>query len=82
MRWIAHNPVCHLERGRCGTLTHDYKRNGTSTLFAALDVATGNVAGECYQKHTHKEFLKFLKKVDAQTDKDQVQAALANTVWL
>jgi len=47
------------------------KRNGTSTLFAALDVATGSVTGECYQKHTHKEFLKFLKKVECQTEKSK-----------
>ncbi len=64
-------PGLPLKKGRCGTVTHDYKRNGTSTVFAALDVATGNVTGECYQKHTHKEFLKFLKKVDAETDKDK-----------
>lgn len=62
-------PGLPLKKGRCGTVTHDYKRHGTSTLFAALDVATGSVTGECYQKHTHKEFLKFLKKVEAQTDK-------------
>jgi transposase len=64
-------PGLPLKKGRCGTVTHDYKRNGTSTLFAALDVATGNVTGECYQKHTHKEFLKFLKKVEGQTEKDK-----------
>jgi transposase len=64
-------PGLPLKKGRCGTVTHDYKRNGTSTLFAALDVATGTVTGECYQKHTHKEFLKFLKKVESQTDKDK-----------
>ena len=64
-------PGLPLKKGRCGTVTHDYKRNGTSTLFAALDVATGSVTGECYQKHTHKEFLKFLKKVEDQTDKDK-----------
>lgn len=64
-------PGLPLKKGRCGTMTHDYKRNGTSTLFAALEVATGNVTGECYQKHTHKEFLKFLKKVDAQTDESK-----------
>ncbi len=64
-------PGLPLKKGRCGTVTHDYKRNGTSTLFAALDVATGSVTGECYQKHTHKEFLKFLKKVEGQTDKDK-----------
>ncbi len=64
-------PGLPLKKGRCGTVTHDYKRNGTSTLFAALNVATGSVTGECYQKHTHKEFLKFLKKVEAQTNKDK-----------
>ena len=64
-------PGLPIKKGRCGTVTHDYKRNGTSTLFAALEVTTGSVTGECYQKHTHKEFLKFLKKVDAQTDKDK-----------
>ena len=64
-------PGLPLKKGRCGTVTHDYKRNGTSTLFAALDVATGSVTGECYQQHTHKEFLKFIKKVEIQTDKDK-----------
>lgn len=64
-------PGLPLKKGRCGTITHDYKRNGTSTLFAALEVTTGNVTGECYQKHTHKEFLKFLKKVEAQTDESK-----------
>jgi len=64
-------PGLPLKKGRCGTVTHDYKRNGTSTLFAALDVASGNVTGECYQKHTHKEFLKFLKKVESQTEKSK-----------
>jgi len=62
-------PGLPLKKGRCGTVTHDYKRNGTSTLFAALDVATGSVTGECYQKHTHKEFLNFIKKVEGQADK-------------
>jgi transposase len=64
-------PGWPLKKGRCGTVTHDYKRNGTSTLFAALNVAIGSVIGECYEKHTHKEFLKFLKKVEAQTSKDK-----------
>ena len=64
-------PGLPLKKGRCGTVTHDYKRNGTSTLFAALDVATGSVTGECYQQHTHKQFLKFIKKVEIQTDKDK-----------
>ena len=62
-------PGLPFKKGRCGTVTHDYKRNGTSTLFAALEVVTGSVTGECYQQHTHKEFLKFLKTVEGQTDK-------------
>ena len=64
-------PGLPLKKGRCGTVTHDYKRNGTSTLFAALEVATGKVIGDCYQKHTNKEFLNFIKKVDAQTDSEK-----------
>lgn len=64
-------PGLPLKKGRCGTVTHDYKRNGTSTLFAALEVGTGGVIGECYQKHTHKEFLDFIKQVESQTDKDK-----------
>lgn len=64
-------PGLPLKKGRCGTMTHDYKRHGTSTLFAALDIATGHVIGESYQQHRHQEFLKFLKKVDRQTPKDK-----------
>ena len=64
-------PGLPLKKGRCGTITHDYKRNGTRTLFAALEVATGSVTGACYQKHTHKEFLTFLKTVEGQTDKEK-----------
>ena len=64
-------PGLPLKKGRCGTVTHDYKRNGTSTLFAALEVATGSVTGACYQKHTHKEFLQFIKTVEGHTDKDK-----------
>jgi transposase len=61
-------PGLPMKKGRCETMTHDYKRNGTTTLFAALEVASGAVIGECYQKHTHKEFLKFIKKVEKETD--------------
>jgi hypothetical protein len=64
-------PGLLLKKGRCGTVTHDDKRNGTSTLFAAIEVATGRVVGECYQKHTHKELLRFLKQAESQTQKDQ-----------
>lgn len=62
-------PGLPMKRGRCGTMTHDYKRNGTSTLFAALNTLTGEVIGECKQKHRHQEFLSFLKTVEKQTPK-------------
>lgn len=57
-------PGLPLKPGRCGTMTHDYKRNGTTTLFAALEVAQGKVVGQCYARHRHQEFLKFLKHLD------------------
>lgn len=57
-------PGLPLKKGRCGTLTHDYKRNGTTTLFAALDVLQGRVIGQCFARHRHQEFLKFLRSLD------------------
>lgn len=57
-------PGLPLKRGRCGTMTHDYKRNGTTTLFAALEVAEGKVVGQCYARHRHQEFVKFLQHLD------------------
>lgn len=62
-------PGLRLKVGRCGTTTHDYKRHGTSTLFAALDVATGAVIGECKSRHRHQEFLAFLKTVEKEVPK-------------
>jgi transposase len=59
-------PGLPLKKGRCGTMTHDYKRNGTTTLFAALNVLDGKVIGECYPRHRHQEWLKFLRRVDAE----------------
>jgi transposase len=56
-----------LVRGRCGTMTHDYKRNGTTTLFAAVNVAQGQVIGTCQPQHRHQEWIKFLKLIDAET---------------
>ena len=53
-----------LSPGRAATMTHDYKRNGTTTLFAALDVLTGTVIGQCLPRHRHEEFLTFLKTID------------------
>ena len=57
-------PGLPLKKGRCGTLTHDYKRHGTTTLFAALDVLDGRVVGQCYERHRHQEFVKFLRRLD------------------
>ena len=58
-------PGLPLKKGRCGTMTHDYKRHGTTTLFAALDVLNGKVIGRCMQKHRHQEYIRFLDAVDA-----------------
>ena len=63
-------PGLPMKKGRAGTMTHDYKRHGTSTLFAALDVASGEVIGECKSKHRHQEFLSFLKTVEKRTPKE------------
>lgn len=57
-------PGLPLKPGRCGTFTHDYKRNGTTTLFAALQVVEGRVIGECYPRHRHQEFLQFLRRLN------------------
>jgi transposase len=62
-------PGLPMKPGKNGTMTHDYKRHGTTTLFAALNVHDGTVIGECLPKHRNDEFLKFLKKLDRQTDK-------------
>jgi len=59
-------PGLPLKKGRCGTQTHDYKRNGTTSLFAALEIAHGQVVGQCYARHRHQEFLHFLKRLDGE----------------
>jgi transposase len=78
-------PGLPLKKGRCGTMTHDYKRNGTTTLFAALNVAEGKLIGTCMPRHRHQEWIKFLKQIDEQTpfrigpapDRGQLQHAQA-----
>jgi transposase len=60
-------PGLPLKKGRCGTRTHDYKRNGTTTLFAALSMLDGKVIGDCMPRHRHQEFIRFLKMIDAAT---------------
>jgi DDE superfamily endonuclease len=59
-------PGLPLKKGRAATMTHDYKRNGTTTLFAAFDVLEGKVIGRCMQKHRHQEFIRFLNQIEAQ----------------
>ncbi len=63
-------PGLPLKKGRCGTMTHDYKRNGTTTLFAALEMAEGKLIAQCMPRHRHQEFIKFLKLLDAETPGD------------
>ena len=62
--WTAPSRACPLKKGRAGTMTHDYKRNGTTTLFAAFDVLEGEVIGRCMQRHRHQEFIRFLNAVE------------------
>ena len=57
-------PGLPLKKGRCGTFTHDYVRHGTTTLFAALDILEGKVIGQCFPRHRHQEFLRFLRQLD------------------
>jgi transposase len=62
-------PGLPIKKGRAGTMTHDYKRHGTTTLFAALDVATGQVIGQCMKRHRHQEWLRFLRTIERRTPK-------------
>jgi len=72
-------PSLPMKPGRAGTMTHDYKRNGTTTLFAALDVLTGKVIGRCLPRHRHTEFLKFLRTIDREVPKGlQIHLILDN----
>jgi len=63
-------PGLPIKKGRCGTMTHDYKRHGTTTLFAALNTLDGRVIGECMAKHRHQEFLRFLRRLDREFPKE------------
>jgi transposase len=63
-------PGLPIKKGRAGTMTHDYKRNGTTTLFAALNMLDGKVIGACMPRHRHREFLRFLKLIDQKTSAD------------
>jgi transposase len=63
-------PGLPMKKGRCGTMTHDYKRHGTTTLFAALSMVTGKVIGSCKKSHNNQDFLAFLKLIDRRTPKE------------
>jgi hypothetical protein len=54
-----------MKKGRAGTMTHDYIRNGTTTLFAALNILDGSVIGQCMARHRHQEFIRFLNRIEA-----------------
>ena len=71
-------PGLPLKPGKCGTMTHDYKRNGTTTLFAALNVLEGTVLGRCMQKHTHQEFIRFLNAIERAVPAGKVIHAIAD----
>ena len=71
-------PGLPLKKGRAQTMTHDYKRHGTTTLFAALNVLDGQVIGQCQQRHTHAEWLKFLGKIDRETPRDKTLHLIAD----
>lgn len=71
-------PGLPLKKGRAQTMTHDYKRHGTTTLFAALNVLDGQVIGQCQQRHTHAEWLKFLRKIDRETPKEKTLHLIAD----
>ena len=64
-------PRLPVKKGRLGTMTHDYKRNGTTSLFAALNVLDGTVIGRNMQRHRHQEFIRFLNRIDAEVRADK-----------
>jgi transposase len=71
-------PGLPMKKGRAATMTHDYKRNGTTTLFAALNVLDGQVIAQCQPRHRHTEWLKFLKQIERETPKDKTLHLIAD----
>jgi transposase len=67
-----------MKKGRAGTMTHDYKRNGVTTLFAALDILEGKVIGRCMQRHRHQEFVRFLNTTEAAVPKGKAIHAIVD----
>jgi transposase len=64
-------PGLPMKKGRAGTIIHDYKRHGITTLFAPLDVLEGKVIGQCMKRHRHQEFIRFLNVIDARVAKNK-----------
>ena len=75
-------PGLPMKKGRAGTMTHDYKRHGTTTLFAALDVLEGKVIGRCMQRHRHQEFIRFLNTIEAQVPAERSSTSSSTTTPL
>ena len=71
-------PGLPMKKGRAGTMTHDYKRHGTTSLFAALNVLEGKVTGCCMAHHRHQEFIRFLDAVEAQVPKRKAIHAIVD----
>jgi transposase len=71
-------PGLPMKKGRAGTMTHDYKRHGTTTLFAALDVLDGKVTGRCMARHRHQEFIGFLDTIEAQVPRRKAIHAIVD----
>jgi transposase len=71
-------PGLPMKKGRAGTMTHDYKRHGTTTLFAALDVLQGKVIGRCMPRHRHQEFIRFLDTIEAKVPKQKAIHAIVD----
>src|ERR1700704_213576 len=71
-------PGLPMKKGRCGTMTHDYIRHGTTTLFAALNVLDGSVIGRCMQQHRHQEFIRFLNAIEAAVPAGKLIHAIAD----
>ena len=71
-------PGLPLKKGRTQTMTNDYKRHGTTTLFAALNILNGQVIGQCQQRHTHVQWLRFLRQIDRETPKDKTLHLIAD----
>jgi hypothetical protein len=74
-------PGLPMKPGRCGTMTHDYKRHGTTTLFAALSLLDGKVIGDCMPRHRHQEFLKFLRRLDQEFPGQTPPAPRDGQLW-